>query len=144
MQVGADAGRDQLGITHLAMGGVGGVQHAGAGIGHMGGNLPQLQVLHERLGPGAATGHAESSPRRSCRLAGTSAPARTPHRSDREGWRTQVTFGCAAKCSATALAVLRMPGHAQVQALQPQIDEERVLGALDGAQIGASAGPWPS
>ena len=46
-QVGRDAGGGQLLIGHLAVGGGGGVQGAGLGVGHMGGDGGQLQTGHE-------------------------------------------------------------------------------------------------
>ena len=120
-EVGADAGRLKLRVVHLAMGGVGRVQHAGAGVGHMGGNLGQLQALHERLGRRAPAGHAEAHHAAGTRPAGTSPPAPPRSRRQATGWRTQATFGWLARCSATARPFCGVPGHAQVQALQPQV-----------------------
>ena len=49
-QVGLNTGGNQLLVVHLAVGGAGGVQAAGAGIGHMGLNGGNLQVAHKGSG----------------------------------------------------------------------------------------------
>ena len=121
------------------MGGVGRVQHAGAGVGHMGGNLRQLQVLHERLGRRASAGHAEAHHaagtlrqvlRRQSRLA-IAFQRRMARPGHLRMGRQVLSHG---------QAVGGVPGHAQVQALQPQVDEEGVLRRLDGAQIAHELG----
>ena len=54
-EIGAHAGFDELLVRQLAMRVAGGVQHAGAGIGHVGDDGGQLQVIHE------ADGHVASA-----------------------------------------------------------------------------------
>ena len=49
-QVGTDAGRFQLLVVHLAVGGGGGVEDAGDRVGDVGLDRAEFQVLHEGLG----------------------------------------------------------------------------------------------
>lgn len=58
-QVGGDPGGGELRVVHLPVGGRGGVQATGAGVGHVGLDGGQAQVLHKLLRRLASALHAE-------------------------------------------------------------------------------------
>ena len=58
-EVRGDTGGPELGVVHLAVGGGGGVEHTGLGVGHVGGDRAQLQPGHKPGGGLPASFHTE-------------------------------------------------------------------------------------
>ena len=59
-EIGRDACGGELGVVHLAVSGVGRVQAAGAGIGDVGLDGGNAELLHHALGGGATALHGEA------------------------------------------------------------------------------------
>ena len=132
--IGADAARLELGIVHLAMRGIRGVQAARARIGYMRGNLRELQALHELLGCRASAGEAEAH----------HAAGAIRHVFFRQvvvlvAFEARVTYESNLRVALQEFrhgqAVLAMLRHAHMQAFQRAVQEERRLRVLHGAQV---------
>ncbi len=129
-----DAGGLQLPVVHLPVGGAGGVEAAGPGVGHVGGDGPQAQVLHEGLRRRPAPLHGEAH-----HAAG--AVGQVLLRQGVVGVTGQAAvadpghLGVAGQELRHRLGVLAVAGHADVEALQPQIQQEGVLGGGHGPEV---------
>lgn len=126
-QVGRDTGGTQLVIAHLAGGAAGRVQAAGFHIRHVGGDTGQFQPLHEvfrRLASplDAKADHAAAAIRQQLLCQRVTGVAR------QAGVFDPGHLGVCAQELRHRKAILAVALHAQVQALQPQIEQVRVLG----------------
>ena len=121
------------------MGGAGGVQAAGAGVGHVGLDGGHAQVLHEGLGGFAATLHAEAH-----HAAGAVGQvllgefvALVAFKAGVLHPRYKVVRG---EEAGHGKGVLTVAGHAYVQAFEAEVQQEGVLRRLDGAEVAHELG----
>ena len=133
-QIGGNAGGHQLLVVHLPVGGGGGVEGAGAGVGHVGLDGGQLEVLHKGLsgGPTAleAKGHHAAGPVGHILL--SQVVVLVPLQAG-EGDKTDLWVGL--QVAGHRQGVLTVAGHPHVETLQPQVQQKGVLGGLDRAEI---------
>ena len=100
----------------------------------MGGYLGQLQLPHHGFSSCATLGHAEGY-HATASLRQILLGELIGRVSRKRGVEHPAHLGVGSQGLGYAKAVLGMACHAQVEALQPQIDEEGILRGLDGAQV---------
>ena len=133
-QLGGDARVPELLVGELPVGGGGGIQAAGAGIGHVGLDCAQLQVLHEgggRLAP-ALEAEADHAATAFGQVLLGQLVVLVP------GQTGVVHIGhlrMAVQEFGHGLTVFHMLGHADVEGFEAQIQQKSVLGGLDGAEV---------
>ena len=124
----------QFFLVHLTVGAAGGMENAGLGICHMGGDGGQLQILHEGFSSSTSAldteGHDAAAALGQVLLgqivvfvAGQAAVVDPGH------------LGMLVQEFGHSLTIFRMADHPEMQAFQTQIQEESVLGRLDGAEV---------
>ena len=100
----------------------------------MGGDLSDLEVLHELLGGSAATDESEAH--HAARAVGQVLLGElVPRVGGQAGVLHEADLGMLGEELRHRLAVLAMPRHANVQALEAEVQVERVLRRLDAAEV---------
>ena len=116
------------------MGGVCRVQAAGAGIGHVRGNLGELQTLHKGLGRRTTTGKAKAH-----NAAGTVGHVLLSHIVVLVALQARIAYKAHLGVTLQELgyrqAVLAVARHADMQALERAVQEECCLRVLHGAEV---------
>ena len=133
-QIGADAGGIQLLVGHLPVGGRGGVEAAGPGVGHMGFDGTKLQMLHEGFRSLPSALEAEGND--------TAGATRHVLLSD---FIVFIAFQTTIFDPGNLFVLLQVLGdglgvgtvltHPEGQAFQTQVQIESALGGLDGTQV---------
>ena len=130
---------NELLIRELAVCMAGGMEHAGAGIGHVGDDSRQLQVVHK------ADGHVASA----LQTEGDDTARTVGHILLRQfiifvAGQAAIVHPChfvaLLEVFGHLLCVTAMLGHTQVQGLQAEVQQEGVHRALDAAQVAHQLG----
>ena len=138
-EVGSDAGLAQLLVAELAMGMAGGMEHTGAGIGHVGDDVDHLERVHPLDGRLARTFKTKGNDATGAvgqvllaegigRVVGQTAIVNPGH------------LLVIVQELGHLLGVLAVLRHAEVERLQAEVQEECVLRSGDGAEVAHELG----
>ena len=133
-QVGGDACGAELLVGHLPVGGGGGVEYAGLGVGHVGGDGGQPEARHEPGGPLPAALHAEGH--HAAGAVGQVLPGPLVIGVTLQpGIAHPGHLGVVFQELGHGQGIFTVPGHPQGQGLQPDVQVVAVLGGGNGSQI---------